>query len=165
MRKTNVITVTDGDNEIKFKLTQMAAVPLQYWMIKAGVALAESGLLDVEQDELMGSGVGLDSVISAISSKGFSFLGKLDPDKAQDLLMDIVCNTAIKLSGSANVKLTRAELEASFSTIQGLISLEKEVFKINFDFFQGAAASDTPISDQTENTTSHRGISVTPSHR
>lgn len=160
MRNSNIITIHDGDNEIKFKLAQMSALNLQSWMIKAGVALAESGLLDLDAEELQGSGIGLDSVINAIAGKGFSFLGKLDPDKAETLLMSIVCKTAVKVSGNALTNLTPAELDATFATIQGLISLEKEVFKINFDFFQPVAVSDTPISDQTASTTSAHGISV-----
>lgn len=165
MRNSKFVTIQDGENEVKFKLTQLSALSLQSWIIRAGIALAESGLLDLEQDEIAGGGVGLDQVINAITSKGFSFLGHLDPDKAENLLMDIVCKTAVKVSGSASVNLTRGELDATFSTIQGLISLEKEVFAVNFDFFHGAAASDTRISDQTESITSSRGISVKRSPR
>lgn len=141
MRTTKNITIKDDDVEIKFKLTALSALGLQKWIVKAGVALAESGLLNVE----VGNNFSIDAIFSAIQQNGFNFLGKLDPDKANKLLIELVHDTATKLTGAGVVELTENELENTFSKITSLFELEKQCFAVNFDFFQNAGLSATRV--------------------
>lgn len=133
MRKTKNITIKDNGNEYKFKLTALSAMAQQRWLFKAFTTLAESGLLEVDIEDF-----DIAKIISAIKAKGLGFLGKLDSDKINDLLIDLISKTAVKLTGSAVIALDEKELEATFEDIRSLISLQKECFTISFDFFQNA---------------------------
>ena len=131
MRKTKNLTIIDNGNEIKFKLIALSAMQQQRWLAKAFTTLAESGLLEMDVSSL-----DLSQIINAIKAKGLGFLGRLDSDKINDLLVDLVSKTAQKMSGAAVTQLTESELEITFENIRSLVELEKECFNISFDFFQ-----------------------------
>lgn len=131
MRKTKNLTIKDNGNEIKFKLIALSAMQQQRWLAKAFTTLAESGLLEMDVSSL-----DLSQIINAIKAKGLGFLGRLDSDKINDLLVDLVSKTAQKMSGAGVTLLTESELEKTFENIRSLVELEKECFNISFDFFQ-----------------------------
>lgn len=131
MRKTKNLTIIDNGNEIKFKLIALSAMQQQRWLAKAFTTLAESGLLEMDVSSL-----DLSQIINAIKAKGLGFLGRLDSDKINDLLVDLVSKTAQKMSGAGVTQLTELELEQTFENIRSLVELEKECFNISFDFFQ-----------------------------
>lgn len=131
MRKTKNLTIIDNGNEIKFKLIALSAMQQQRWLAKAFTTLAESGLLEMDVSSL-----DLSQIINAIKAKGLGFLGRLDSDKINDLLVDLVSKTAQKMSGAGVTQLTEKELENTFENIRSLVELEKECFNISFDFFQ-----------------------------
>lgn len=131
MRKTKILTIKDNGNDIKFKLIALSAMQQQRWLAKAFTTLAESGLLEMDVSSL-----DLSQIINAIKAKGLGFLGRLDSDKINDLLVDLVSKTAQKMSGAGVTQLTEKELENTFENIRSLIELEKECFNISFDFFQ-----------------------------
>lgn len=131
MRKTKNLTIKDNGNEIKFKLIALSAMQQQRWLAKAFTTLAESGLLEMDVSSL-----DLSQIINAIKAKGLGFLGRLDSDKINDLLVELVSKTAQKMSGAGVTELTESELEKTFENIRSLVELEKECFNISFDFFQ-----------------------------
>lgn len=131
MRKTKNLTIIDNGNEIKFKLIALSAMQQQRWLAKAFTTLAESGLLEMDVSSL-----DLSQIINAIKAKGLGFLGRLDSDKINDLLVDLVSKTAQKMTGAGVTQLTEKELENTFENIRSLVELEKECFNISFDFFQ-----------------------------
>lgn len=131
MRKTKNLTIKDNGNEIKFKLIALSAMQQQRWLAKAFTTLAESGLLEMDVSNL-----DLSQIINAIKAKGLGFLGRLDSDKINDLLVDLVSKTAQKMTGVGFTQLTEKELENTFENIRSLVELEKECFNISFDFFQ-----------------------------
>lgn len=133
MRKTKNLTIIDNGNEIKFKLIALSAMQQQRWLAKAFTTLAESGLLEMDVSSL-----DLSQIINAIKAKGLGFLGRLDSDKINDLLVDLVFKTAQKMTGAGITQLTESELENTFENIRSLVELEKECFNISFDFFQHA---------------------------
>ncbi len=131
MRKTKNLTIIDNGNEIKFKLIALSAMQQQRWLAKAFTTLAESGLLEMDVSSL-----DLSQIINAIKAKGLGFLGRLDSDKINDLLVELVSKTAQKMTGAGITQLTESELENTFENIRSLVELEKECFNISFDFFQ-----------------------------
>ena len=131
MRKTKNLTIIDNGNEIKFKLIALSAMQQQRWLAKAFTTLAESGLLEMDVSSL-----NLSQIINAIKAKGLGFLGRLDSDKINDLLVELVSKTAQKMTGAGITQLTESELENTFENIRSLVELEKECFNISFDFFQ-----------------------------
>lgn len=133
MRKTKNLTIIDNGNEIKFKLIALSAMQQQRWLAKAFTTLAESGLLEMDVSSL-----DLSQIINAIKAKGLGFLGRLDSDKINDLLVELVSKTAQKMTGAGITQLTESELENTFENIRSLVELEKECFNISFDFFQHA---------------------------
>lgn len=133
MRKTKNLTIIDNGNEIKFKLIALSAMQQQRWLAKAFTTLAESGLLEMDVSSL-----NLSQIINAIKAKGLGFLGRLDSDKINDLLVELVSKTAQKMTGAGITQLTESELENTFENIRSLVELEKECFNISFDFFQHA---------------------------
>ena len=50
MREIKDLTINEGDNAYKFRLTQLSAISLQKWAFKAGVLLASSGVLDADAE-------------------------------------------------------------------------------------------------------------------
>lgn len=133
MRNTKTITINDNGNELKFKLTALSAMQQQRWIAKAFTTLAESGLLEMDVSSL-----DISQIVNAIKAKGLGFIGRLDSDKVNDLLVELVSKTAVKLAGVGIIQLTENELENTFENIRSLVELEKECFNISFDFFQSA---------------------------
>lgn len=131
MRKTKNITINDNGNELKFKLIALSAMQQQRWIAKAFTTLAESGLLEIDVNSL-----NLNQIVNAIKAKGLGFIGRLDSDKINDLLIELVSKTAKRMNGTGFTELNERELENTFESINALIELEKECFNISFDFFQ-----------------------------
>ena len=131
MRKTKNITIVDNGNELKFKLIALSAMQQQRWIAKAFTTLAESGLLEMDVNSL-----DLNQIVNAIKAKGLGFIGRLDSDKINDLLIELVAKTAKRMNGAGFTELNERELENTFENIKALIELEKECFNISFDFFQ-----------------------------
>ena len=131
MRKTKNITIVDNGNELKFKLIALSAMQQQRWIAKAFTTLAESGLLEMDVNSL-----DLNQIVTAIKAKGLGFIGRLDSDKINDLLIELVSKTAKRMNGAGFTELNERELENTFESIKALIELEKECFNISFDFFQ-----------------------------
>ena len=131
MRKNKNITIIDNGNEIKFKITALSAMQQQRWLAKAFTTLAECGLLEMDVSSL-----DISQIVNAIKAKGLGFLGRLDSDKVNDLLIELVSKTAVKMSGAGITQLNEQELENTFESIKALVELEKECFNISFDFFQ-----------------------------
>lgn len=160
MREIKDLTINEGDNAYKFRLTQLSAISLQKWAFKAGVLLASSGVLDADAEN-----TDVTEIINVISKKGFSFLGKIDADEAHNLLMELVEKTAKRVvNNNTLLDVNENELENIFSDIKSLFSLEKEVFKINFSFFnkENLLNSDTS-QNEVEHKPLRRGISITQS--
>lgn len=163
MRLTKDISIIEDNETYKFRLKQVSAYDLHRWGVKVTTALAESGLLKLSGGVIADFNV--DKIFSEIAKNGTTFLGNLDPDKANDLIFELVFKTASRLNGSAVVQLDADELQNTFFDVRSLIQLEKEVFAINFQKYFAEMQSDSPISPATENDTSKRGITVKPLHR
>lgn len=163
MRETKDITITEDGNEFKFRIKQMSAYGLQTWGIKVMTTLGESGLFNLSGDQF--TNFNIDEIFKALGKNGTSFLGKLDPDKANALIFELVCKCTSRINGNAISALSEDDLENLFFDIRSLIQLEKEVFAVNFMKYVGEIQSNSPTSNLTESGTSKRGITVQPSHR
>ena len=99
----------------------------QRWLAKAFTTLAECGLLEMDVSSL-----DISQIVNAI--KGIRLFGAFR-FKVNDLLIELVSKTAVKMSGAGITQLNEQELENTFESIK-LVELEKECFNISFDFFQ-----------------------------
>ena len=161
MRTTKTIVIQDGEVSYTYNLTKMSALGLQKWASRAICALAESGLLDLKDKDLNG---GIAAMIDVMLHQGFGFLGKLDCDRVDKILAELIENTAKRTVGAAEVKVTQQDLESTLTEIESLFELEKECFLLNFPQFAPESQSDSLPSPQMESGTIKRGISVKSSH-
>ncbi len=162
MRDTKEIVINDNGTAYTYTLTKLSALGLQKWGARAICALAESGILDMKDKDLTG---GFAEMFNIIMSKGFGFLGKLNCDRVDSLLLELIEKTAERKVGAASIKVNEQDLEATLTDIKSLFELEKECFVINFPQFVVENQSSSLQSQVTENATTKRGISVTPSAR
>ena len=158
MRISKDITITEDGNEFKFRLKQVSAYDLQRWGFKVGCALAESGLFTMQGKLLIN--FSMEKLFAAIAEKGTAFLEKLDPEKANDLILELVFKTTQRMNGNSLTELTEGELQNTFFDIRSLIELEKEVISINFLKYWVESQSVSPISPQTVKDTLKRGLIV-----
>lgn len=154
MRDVKVITIKDGDNEYKFSLKKMGALQQSRWTIRLVILLAKSGLLDIDANEILtGGDLMLDKVLNAILGKGFSFIGQMQADEVESLLLDMVEKTAQRVAGKEGtlVKCDRNELENLFDSFTALLQLYKQVFLLNFPMLAAASQStNEPVAAQVQ---------------
>ena len=160
MREIKDLTINEGDSAYKFRLTQLSAISLQKLVFKSCFLLSSFFIFDADAEK-----TDVTEIINVISKKGFSFLGKIDADEAHNLIMELVEKTAKRVvNNNTLLDFNENELENIFSDIKSLFSLEKEVFKINFSFFnkENLLNSDTS-QKEAEQKPLKRGISITQS--
>nr|DAI16314.1 MAG TPA: tail assembly chaperone protein [Caudoviricetes sp.] len=141
MRQEKNITIVDGEDQYKFRLRQISAIKAEKWLIKVGVALAKAGLLNIDVEKLgVASSDAMGSITNLIAQNGFDFIGQLDPDTINELLFDLIKETAKRVTGNVISEATESELEI-FTDIRALWQLQKEVFAINFSSYKNEDSS------------------------
>lgn len=152
MRDTKNITITEGENEYKFRLTKLSAREQSRWLIRLTIQLAKAGLLDIDLKEVFTSGdLGMDKLVGALLDKGLSFIGNLDADEVETLLLDLVEKSAQRITKDALTPATARELDLLFNSMTSLFALYREVIKLNFPFLGGGAqATDTSLPSTQE---------------
>ncbi len=159
MRDVKNIAINDDGNEYRFRLTKMSARAQSKWLIRLVIQLAKAGLLDIDIKEIMtGGDLMLDRVLNAILQKGFSFIGQMNADEVEDLILEMVEQTAVRIAGESLIKCDPHELDCLFNNIKSLFELYKQVLFVNFPMLD-ADASRTNTS-QSASTDHPRGISI-----
>ena len=163
MRLTKTITINDGDIEYKYELKQMSDIGLHRWAERALCLVAGTGVLGADV------GANLEDNIRILAQKviqnGFSFLGDLNCEKLDELLLELLTKCARRVVGATTIEVTEKDIENTLSDIQSLIELEKECFLINFPQLADESESISPTSPETVKDTLKQGISVTPLRR
>ena len=157
MRTTREITINDNGNEYRYRLTKLSALKLIKWGERTICALAEAGILGRETTSSITDGMAL--IGDLISREGLNFLGKLDCDRTDELLISLVNQTAERIVGGAIIKVDDKDLDI-LEDPNSILQLGKECFMINFPQFAPAERSESQPSPQTTNPTSRHGISV-----
>ena len=162
MRTNKKLTINDNGNSYEYVLTKMSAIGLQKWTARALTVLIETGILEqnaVSNDFLSNMRV----LFENFNTSSLTCLGKINCDKLDAVVFDLVNKTAERVVGASRIKVTESDLEATLENIGSLLTLEKECLLINFPMFATAAPSDSQQSDPTENTTSQRKTLIRPS--
>lgn len=162
MRTTKNVTITDNGNNYNYVLTKMSALSLQKWTARAFAVLIETGILEqeaVSNDFL----TNLKTVFSKFNGDTLSCLGRVNCDKLDALLLDLIGKTAERVVGASKIKVTEVDLESTLENLSSLLELEKECLFINFPKFANVKPSDFPPSDQTEDTTTRQRTLIRPS--
>lgn len=162
MRTSKNITITDNGNTYNYVLTKMSALNLQKWAARAFAVLIETGILEQEaasKDFL----TNLKTVFSKFSGDTLSCLGRVNCDKLDALLLDLIFKTAERVVGASKIKVTETDLDSTLENLSSLLELEKECLFINFPMFADVKPSDFQPSDQTEKTTAKQRTLIRPS--
>lgn len=159
MRKEKRITVDDRGRELTFKVKEMSALQLERWIVKAGLLLAGSGILDSTLASKDAGDV-MSKAGQVISEEGLSALTKLDFDKAEPLLDDLLACCYHIVEGGVETRLTPGIVDGIIEDVRTLFTLRKEALALNFSFFTVAGQSDTQESGTTSPAPYRRKISV-----
>lgn len=162
MRTTKNITITDNGNNYNYVLTKMSALSLQKWTARAFAVLIETGILEqeaVSNDFL----TNLKTVFSKFDGDTLSCLGRVNCDKLDALLLDLIGKTAERVVGASKIKVTETDLESTLENLSSLLELEKECLFINFPMFAAVKPLDFQPSDQMEKHTTKQRTLIRPS--
>lgn len=163
MRKEKKIVLNDRGRELNFKIKEMSALQLERWIVKAGLLLAGSGILDAS----LASGDAGDVMAKAgqvISDEGLSALTKLDFDKAEPLLDDLLGCCYHVVEGGVETRLTPGIVDGIIEDVRTLFQLRKEALALNLGFFVNAGQSDSASGGTQPPARSARKISVRSQH-
>lgn len=130
-RKELYYTETKGRDAGKvFYIREMSATQAEWWAIRAGMAMARSGVELPNNFADMG--------IAAMAGTGLKMVSQIPPAEAKPLLDELMeCVQCVPDAASQNVK--RRLIDDDIEEIATRLKLRAEVFKLHVDFFQAAA--------------------------
>ena len=157
MRKEKTITLNDRGRELTFKIREMPATRLESWIVRAGLLLASTGVLDTAN--ISDAGEAIQAAGKVIADGGLAALGKVDFDKAQPLLDELLMCCEHIVDGTGH-KVTPDTVDGIIEDVKTLFALRKEVITLNFDFFAPDGKSDTADAGIARRGASRRSISL-----
>lgn len=130
-RKELFYTETAGRDAGKvFYIREMSAAQAEWWAIRAGMAMARSGVDLPDNFADMG--------IAAMAGTGLKMVSQIPPAEAKPLLDELMeCVQCVPDAANQNIK--RRLIDDDIEEIATRLKLRAEVFKLHVDFFQAAA--------------------------
>lgn len=114
-----------------FFIREMSATQAEWWAIRAGMAMARSGVELPENFADMG--------IAAMAGTGLKMVSQIPPDEAKPLLDELMeCVQCVPDASNQSIK--RKLIDDDIEEIATRIKLRMEVFKLHVDFFTAAAS-------------------------
>lgn len=149
-RKEKIITLTDRDHELTFRIREMPATRLERWLIRFGCALASTGFA---KSFNINDGLDARQVLADFLLKdGLKSLGNLDYDKVVAPLIDELFSCVEQKVGNAYMKLTPDLIDSKIEDIRTLVTLQKEVISLHLGFFGlGESLNSTPPQAPAQN--------------
>jgi hypothetical protein len=157
MRKEKTITLNDRGRELIFKIREMPATRLESWIVRAGLVLASTGILDSKS--ITDAGEAIQAAGKIITEGGLAALGNVDYDKVQPLLDELLGCCEHMVDGIGH-KVTPDTVDGIIEDVKTLFALRKEVITLNFDFFAPDGKSDTTEAGTPRRAASRRSISL-----
>ena len=134
MRKETTIILDDRGRELTFKIKEMPALKLESWIIRAGLLLAGTGLLELRTADAPDAGELARNAGQIMAEKGLSALGAIDYERARPLLDELLFCCSHVVDGVAR-PLTPETVEGIIEDVKTLFALRKEALSLNFGFF------------------------------
>ncbi|MGC0983489.1 hypothetical protein WKH15_02970 [Pantoea agglomerans] len=130
-RKELFYTETAGRDTGKvFYIREMSAAQAEWWAIRAGMAMARSGVDLPDNFADMG--------IAAMAGTGLKMVSQIPPAEAKPLLDELMeCVQCVPDASNQNIR--RRLIDDDIEEIATRLKLRAEVFKLHVDFFQAAA--------------------------
>lgn len=135
-RKVEYAEIKDGENVLRFKITQMPASKLEDWLYRAVLCLGPA----LELPE----GAGLESVGTALAKDGFSKLANVKYADAKPLLDEMLACAERDLGNGQFMPVTLATVDRYIESVQALFQLRMACFKCNLSFFGNGVPSGSP---------------------
>ena len=132
-RNVEFAEIKDGDNTLRFRITQMSASKLEDWLFRAVLCLGPALELP--------DGAGLDEVGAALSRQGYAGLAKVDYAKAKPLLDEMLATAERELGNGQYMPVSLATIDGYLESVQALFQLRVACFKANLNFFKGGVPS------------------------
>jgi hypothetical protein len=139
---TVVITAEGRDKGKVFFITEMPAMQVERWAMKAFLALARSG---VEIPENISS-----AGLAGIAQLGLKAFGGLNFDDAEPLMQEMLACVQI-IPNPSNPTVRRSDIEADIEEVSTLLKLRAEVYNLHTDFLQ------LGVNSKSTKTTSKQG--------
>lgn len=136
MRKSKIINLKDRDNELTFKITEMAASKLENWTIKAVMLLASSSIN-------VPDGADITQAAAYLQKEGLKALSGLDYNKAKPLLDEMLACCS-RIDGGIEQVCTPETVDGYIEDMRTLFVLRMEAVKMNFNFFAVEKLSASP---------------------
>lgn len=137
-RNVETVEIKDGENVLRFRITQMPASKLEDWLYRAALCLGPA----LELPE----GTGLEGVGEALAKNGLSGLTKVEYAKAKPLLDEMLFTAERNLGNGQYMPVTLDSIDAYIETVQALFQLRMACFKANLRFFGNANLSGSPAA-------------------
>lgn len=157
MRKEKIVTLNDRGRELSFKIREMPATRLESWIVRAGLLLASTGVLDSKS--ITDASDAIQAAGKVIAEGGLAALGNVDYDKVQPLLDELLGCCEHMVDGIGH-KVTPDTVDGIIEDVKTLFALRKEVITLCFDFFAPDGKSVTAEAGTARPAASRRRISV-----
>lgn len=147
-RKNKILKITDRGNELEFRITEMSVRSLEFWLIRAGLALAKTGVIG--KMEINGTEDVIVAVAKFLREDGLASLGKINAPEVMELLDELLLCCEHKV-GNSYETLTSDVVDGVISDVSTLFTLQKEAFllHVNFSKLAGNLKSGTPAQTST----------------
>lgn len=132
-RKVEFAEIKDGDNVLRFRITQMSASKLEDWLFRAALCLGPA--LDLPD------GTGLDAIGAELAKRGFSELSKVQYEQAKPLLDEMLATAERDLGNGQYMPVTLSTIDGYIESVQALFQLRIACFKANLSFFGNGVPS------------------------
>ena len=140
-RAESLITIDDAGTPLQFRLVQMSATALEWWMYRAVKLLAAAGT-DVP------SGMDAAQAAAHLLDQGPAILARLvggmDVDGAKALLDELLACAHRVLDNGTQQQVTLATMDGYISDVRTIFKLRVELLKHNFAFLVPAVPSKSP---------------------
>ena len=133
MVKTKIITIKDGDKDLKFKIRQMTASDMESWVMRVAQLAASSGLAEEKG--------GVEGIIRAILKNPAKFISQVDYEKFKPL-WDELLTCCSKVDDRVEQQCDIENVNAYISSFLTLIRLRVEALNLNFSFFSKESPSE-----------------------
>lgn len=149
MRRTQRIEIDDRGTVKTFEMTELGALQMERWAIRACKLLIGTGILSTLDVDAIQSGADLPAVVSKIINGGaFGALAKVDQQEYERLENEMLTSVSIVQATGTKMKLTPATIEGNIDDYRTIAKLVFEAVKFNLNF----SSPGVPLSSQEEKT-------------
>lgn len=132
-RNVEFAEIKDGENTLRFRITQMPASRLEDWLYRAALCLGPA--LNLPE------GTGLDGIGEALAKHGYAGLTNVDYSKAKPLLDEMLACAERDLGNGQFMPVTMSTIDGYIDTVKAIFDLRVACFKCNLSFFGNGVPS------------------------